>query len=69
MKVIAKNSKFGSSLNGVVTRSRDGIKFCFRAVFYDESRYEGNLYYDSLSELIDYLVDECGCDILTFKKI
>ena len=69
MEVIAKNSKVCSSLHGVFTPLRDGIIFSFRVVFYSGSRYQGSFMFSDISDLTDYLFDDCGFDSLTLKKI
>lgn len=70
MKVIAKNSKVRSTLNGIISAyAGGGIQFTFRIDFYGGSRSQGNLIFSDLSELTDYLLDDCGYDSLTFRKI
>lgn len=68
-KVNAKNSKVSSSLRGVISSCHDGILFTFRAKYSDGSRFQGNVTFSSIDELTDYLVDDCGCDSLSFNKI
>ena len=69
MKVIAKNSKVRSTLHGVLTANAGGgIMFTFRIEFYGGLRAQGNLIFSSISDLTDYLLDDCGYDLLTYKK-
>jgi len=69
MEVIANNSQVRSTLHGVFTPFRDRIMFTFCVVFYGGSRSQGYLDFSSISELTDYLLDYCGFDSLTFRKI
>ena len=70
MKVIAKNSKVRSTLHGAITAyAGGGIVFTFRIDFYGGSRSQGNLIFSGISELTDYLLEDCGYDSLTFKNI
>ena len=69
MKVIAKNSKLRSTLHGVLTANAGGgIMFTFRIDFYGGSRSQGNLIFVDISDLTDYLLDDCGSDLVTYKK-
>ena len=68
MDVIAKNSKTRSTLYGVIFPVRDRILFTFRVEFDSGSRYQGRLSFSSKSNLIDYLMEVCGFEKLTFKK-
>lgn len=69
MEVIAKNSKVRSTLHGVITPLRDGIKFTFLIVYYDGARFQDNLIFCDISDLTDFLLDDCGFNTITFKKI
>lgn len=70
MKVIAKNSEVRSTLHGVFTSNAGGgIQFIFRIDYYGGSRSQGNLIFSGISELTEYLLDDCGYDTLTFSKI
>lgn len=69
MEVIAENSQVRSTLHGIFTPFRDGIIFTFRVVFYGGSRSQGNLTFSDISDLTDYLLDDCGYDSITFKKL
>ena len=68
MKVIAENKKVCSTLHGDISLSPHGILFTFRVLFYSGSRYHGNLTFRDLPEVIDYLLDDCGFDLVTFKN-
>ena len=68
MKVIAKKSKVRSTLHGTLTDYSGGrIVFTFRIYFYGGSRSQGNLIFSGISELTEYLLDDCGYDSLFFK--
>ena len=69
MEVIAKNSKVRSNLRGVIITFHGGIRFTFRVDIYGGSRSQGSLLFSDLADLIDYLLDDCGYDTLTFNKI
>lgn len=68
MEVIAKNSKTRSTLHGVIFPVRDRIVFTFHVVFDSGSRYQGRLSFSGKDSLIDYLMEVCGFEKLTFKK-
>lgn len=69
MEVIAENSKDRSTLHGIFSPFRDGIMFTFRVVIYGGSRTQGNLSFSDISDLTDYLLDDCGYESITFKKL
>ena len=68
MEVIAKNSKVRSTLHGVFTPFSKGYKFTYY-YSYGGIRFHDILTFSCISDLTDYLLDYCGYDLLTFKKI
>lgn len=67
--VKAKNSKVRSSLLGVFFPYHDSIMFTYHVEFHGGSRSDGNMIFSDIYHLVDYLMDDCGCDFLYFKKL
>ena len=68
MKVIAKNYQVCSALRGVITPSAGGgITFSY-GYSYGGLRFHDSQSFGGISELIVYLLDDCGYDFVTFRK-
>ena len=69
MKVIAKNSKVRSTLHGVFI-AHAGVDIIFSYVFsYGGICFHDEMTFQGISDLIVYLMKDCGYDSLTFKNI
>lgn len=67
MEIIAKSSEIRSTLHGVIADTRYGVKLTFRVLFFVGKRYKGEITFRDLTELVDYLMSDCGFDLIIFK--
>ena len=67
MEIIANSSEVRSTLHGITSVCRDGIKLTFSVLFLVGKRYDGEITFSGLSDLVDYLLHDCGFDSVTFK--
>lgn len=69
MEINALNNSVCCAIHCVCTSFHGNLLCTFHIKYYDGVSVRFTKVFSSYDDLINYLVDDCGCDIVTFIKI